>query len=287
MRISKKDLFGYLFLVVSTLAVLTAASALQCATEISSQYYEIRSAKITEPLRIVQLSDLHSHVFGRDNDVLAELVTAQQPDLVVMTGDMMDKQDENADVVCSLIRQLQDAAPVYCCYGNHEKDWMKRNSADLTAQLEAAGAVVLDLEFADITVKEQKLRLGGFHGYYRYWGMLPRDGGEEEFAEAFEDTDCYRILLNHIPTAWIDWGRIHSFPVELVFTGHYHGGQIRIPLIGSVYAPYIGFFPEYTEGIFVGDTATAVLSTGLGSSPGIPRINNLPQIVVVDLIPEA
>ena len=77
-----------------------------------------------------------------------------------------------------------------------------------------------------------------------------------------------------------------DYPVDLVLTGHYHGGQVRLPMIGGLVAPYVGWFPEYTEGMYVGEKATAILSTGLGSSPGIPRVNNPPQVVVVDLIPK-
>lgn len=242
------------------------------------------------PLRIVQLADLHGGSIGTDNDMLVQMVMEQEPDLILMTGDMMDKSDENADVVCDLIRQLTPIAPVYIGYGNHEYDWMKAHSESLTPILTEAGATVLDVEYLDITVKDQTLRLGGLMGYYRQPGMFPvsqeQRALELAFAEDFEDTDSYKILLNHIPTAWLDWEYIDKYPVDLVLTGHYHGGQIRLPLVGGLYAPYVGLFPEYTEGMFTGEQATCILSTGLGFSPGIPRINNPPQIVVVDLIPE-
>ena len=245
---------------------------------------------LDKPLRIVHLTDLHSNVFDTGNDVLVQMVAVQEPDLILMTGDMMDKSDENADVVCDLIRQLTPIAPVYIGYGNHEYDWMKAHSESLTPVLTEAGATVLDVEYLDITVKDQTLRLGGLMGYYRQPGMFPVSQEQRErelaFAENFEDTDRYKVLLNHIPTAWLDWEYIDKYPVDLVLTGHYHGGQIRLPLVGGLYAPYVGLFPEYTEGMFTGELATCVLSTGLGSSPGIPRINNPPQIVVVDLIPE-
>lgn len=242
------------------------------------------------PLRIVQLADLHGGNIGTDNDMLIQMVTEQEPDLILMTGDMMDKTDENADMVCDLIRRLTPIAPVCFCYGNHEYDWMEAHGESLTPVLTEAGAVVLNAECLDITVKDQELRLGGLMGYYRQPGMFPVSQEQRTlelaFAEDFENTDRYKILLNHIPTTWLDWEYIDKYPVDLVLTGHYHGGQIRLPLIGGLYAPYVGLFPEYTEGMFTGELATCILSTGLGSSPGVPRINNPPQIVVVDLIPE-
>lgn len=286
MGFRKKDIFDLVWLVLATLAVLAGISAHLCATKLSVKQYTVQSEKVAEPLRILQLTDLHSHVFGTGNDMLVDLVKAQEPDLILMTGDMLDKSAEDAEPVCDLIRNLQDAAPVYYCYGNHEIDWMAATGIDLFPQLTEAGAVVLDTDYADITVNGQELRLGGYHGYYRYWGMQARRGGEEAFAEAFEDTQIFKLLLCHIPTGWLDWGKIDEFPVDLVLTGHFHGGQVRLPLIGGLYAPYVGFFPKYTEGMYAGKAATAILSTGLGSSPGIPRINNLPQVVVVDLVPQ-
>lgn len=284
----KKNIRDWLLLVLLTAAAFVAILARTGATELTLVRYEV-TAELTQPLRIVQLSDLHGHSFGENNQRLAEVVEAQRPDLIFMTGDMLDKSDENPDIACELIEALSDTAPVYYCYGNHETSWISRTGKNPEAVLTQAGAVVLDTEYVDITLKGQALRIGGFHGYYRYPGMLKAvtksHEGQKAFFENFEDTDRYTILLDHIPTGWVDWGNIHSFPVDLVLTGHYHGGQIRIPFVGGIYAPYIGFFPENTEGMFAGDTAVCILSTGLGSSPGIPRIHNPAQVVVVDLIP--
>ena len=286
----KNALFPILFLIVSTLLSLTLLSAHRCNTLLSVKHYDVPAESLTQPLRIVQLSDLHSHVYGADNVTLVEMVSRQHPDLIVMTGDMLDKNDANADVVLQLIGTMQKIAPVYYCHGNHEITWMDRTGIDLNSQLTDAGAIVLDTDYLDIVIKNQNIRIGGFHGYYRYWGMSTSDRAqwdiEASFAEDFESTNQFKLLLNHIPTGWIDWGKMNEVPVDLVLTGHYHGGQIRLPLIGGLYAPYVGFLPEYTEGMYCGDTATVILSTGLGSSPGIPRINNLPQVVVVDLTPK-
>ncbi len=289
----KHKIFKVFLLLALILAVLLGAliwkSAEECSRNITVTHYSLET-KLTESVRIVHLTDLHSHVFGAGNQELVDLVLAQKPDLVFMTGDMLDKQDENADVVCDLIRQLAPQVPVYYGYGNHEKDWMEQSGISLTPVLEEAGAIVLDCSYADVSVKGQSLRIGGYHGYYRQPGMYAVSAQEHHdqlaFADAFENTDRCKLLLCHIPTAWLDWGYIDQYPVDVVFSGHYHGGQICLPLLGPLYAPYIGLFPEYTQGLFLGEKAACVLSTGLGCNPGIPRINNLPEIAVVDLIPK-
>ena len=269
--------------VLAMAAVLAGISGYRGARVLTTVHYELET-ELAEPIRLVQLTDLHS----REYEELVYMIREQSPDLILMTGDMVDRKDKNADAVCALIRALVQIAPVYYGYGNHEYDWMETHGESLTSALEEAGAIVLDVAYEDIEVKGQPIRLGGYHGYYRQPGMYPVVQEERQrqlaFCDDFENTDRYKILLNHIPTAWLDWGYIDKFPVDLVLSGHYHGGQIRLPGIGGLYAPYIGLFPEYTAGMFEGEKAACILSTGLGSSPGIPRVNNLPQIVVVDLM---
>lgn len=270
-------------------AVCAGAYLAVTGGKLAAEKYII-STDCCETIRIVHLTDLHSWEFGEQNQELVQMVAEQKPDLILMTGDMLDKADEDAHVACELIEKLVDIAPVYYGYGNHEKAWEKENGKLLEAGLTTAGAVVLDCDYADIEVNGQQLRIGGYHGYYRRPHMLhsseEQQKKEGRFFDEFENTDRYKILLSHIPTAWLDWGMIDDQPVDLVLTGHYHGGQVRLPFIGGLIAPYVGWFPEYTGGMYVGEKATAILSTGLGSSPGIPRINNPPQVVVVDLIPQ-
>lgn len=257
--------------------------------DLTEQYYEI-PAPVASSVRIVHLSDLHSWEFGEGNGELVELVKGQEPDLILMTGDMLDMTDPGPGVVCGLIRKLAEIAPVYYGYGNHEKAWEREKGKSLAPELTEAGAVVLDCTYADIEIAGKPVRLGGYHAYYRRPHMSTDSPEqmelEESFYEAFEDTDRYKILLSHVPTAWLDWGLMDDYPVDLVLTGHYHGGQARLPFVGGVIAPYVGWFPEFTEGLYTGQQATVILSTGLGSSPGIPRVNNPPQLVVVDLVPE-
>lgn len=285
MNARTKEIRLCLLMIALILAALICAAA---ANPLTFMTYTVET-DLEAPIRIVHLTDLHSWTFGEYNEQLIGTVRGLEPDLILMTGDMMDKRDENADVACALIESLKDTAPIYFSYGNHEFAWMKSTGIDLRPILTEAGATVLDVEYVDIEVKGQKLRLGGYYNYYRQPHMLTADAeqirAERAFADEFEDTGRYKIFLHHIATSWLDWEYINKYPIDLVLTGHYHGGQVRIPFVGGLIAPYVGWFPPFTEGIFYGEQATCVLSTGLGSSPNIPRINNPPQVVVVDLVP--
>lgn len=241
------------------------------------------------PIRIVQLTDLHNAEFGQDNKKLVEKIKEQDPDLIFMTGDMLNRDDRNLEIVKTLITELAEVAPVYFGYGNHETGWERTYQIDLHDELSACGAIVLDNEFTDIEVNGTALRIGGYMGYYYQPHMMTKDEEqrqiERDFYKNFEDTDRYLILLNHIPTQWLDWNYIESNRIDLIFCGHYHGGIIRIPFIDQgLVASYVGWFPPYTKGMYTGEKTTCILSAGLGSEHKVPRLNNPPEIVVADLI---
>lgn len=279
--------------------ILLSAFALVIAVTVGYFYISSKSLTINEytveesvtsSIRILQLSDLHNAEFGDNNEELIDLVKKQSPDLIVMSGDMINRDEENLDIITDLISSLSDVAPIYYGYGNHEVDWIESFGFDLEDKLTQAGSVVLNNSYRDVSVNDSELRIGGYMGYYRQPGMLTQDEEQKkielDFANDFENTDRLKILINHIPTQWVDWDYINEYPVDIVFSGHYHGGAIRIPIIDQgLYAPYVGWFPPYTKGMFTGSQATCVLSTGLGSEHNIPRLNNPPDIVIVDVVP--
>lgn len=263
-----------------------AVSVLE-SKKLSITSYEV-PVDLNQNIRIVQLTDLHNTEFGEDNQELIDTVASQSPDMIFMTGDMLNKDDENLDTICNLITSLNKIAPIYFSYGNHEEEWESIFQINLKEDLTDAGAVVLDNEYIDLEVKGQQTRVGGYYGYYRCPHMTTQDEIQKQkeitFADNFENTDRLKLLLCHIPTAWIDWEYMDDYPVDVVFSGHYHGGQVRIPYIGGLYAPYVEFFPENTIGMFEGEKATCILSSGLGSESFIPRVNNPAEVVVVDLV---
>ncbi len=240
-------------------------------------------------IRILQLTDLHNAQFGKHNSKLIEKVRQQHPDIIVMTGDMLNRENERTDIVTNLITALVDIAPVYYGLGNHEYAFMNSFDKDLIKILTDAGAIVVDNDYVDVDINGNQLRIGGYMGYYRIPGMTVTSEDEKnkqlKFFDDFENTNRYKILINHIPTTWLDWG-YNDYPVDLVFSGHYHGGQIVLPFIGPLFAPYIGFNPPYAKGVYKWKYATCILSAGLGDEYAyIPRINNPPEIVGVDLKP--
>lgn len=258
---------------------------------LTTSYYEITSNKLTSPLRIVQLTDLHNSVYSADNRRLICEISKQFPDLIVLTGDTLNSNEENVTIAVRLVEDLTNIAPVYFSYGNHEKDHEMLWGNDLKIPLEQAGARVLDFAYEDIEINGQQLRLGGLYGYCtpaKFLETKEADPEECAFLEEFQSTENYSILLTHMPFAWIVNDGISEWNIDCVFTGHDHGGLIRIPLLGGLYAPDQGLFPGKDCGLYYSKDKekVMVLSRGLGKSGRIPRFNNVPEIVVVDILPE-
>lgn len=288
--VKKRLACGILLCAVVGTIVDLAVSAYLGAVKLTVSEYTV-ACQTSAPLCVVQLSDLHSRQYGEDNAALIDLTAKQAPDLILMTGDMLNESDTEAEAadLCRLVQALSAVAPVYWSDGNHEKQYMQLTHVDLHNLLTEAGATVLDGTYTDTEIGGQALRIGGYYGYYGAPHMTEKDAAVIEkdvaFFAAFEDTARLKLLLCHIPTPWVDWEYVDVYPVDLVFSGHYHGGQIRIPLIGGLYAPYVGLFPKQTHGVYAGAKGTCILSAGLGSEAGIPRIHNLPELVVVRLQP--
>ena len=251
--------------------------------------YKLRSEKTASALHIVQLSDLHNTEFGKNNARLIAKVAAQQPQLILMTGDLVDRDDVSTEQAETLIRGLCDVAPVYISLGNHEAEYEKRYGADLRDRFTASGAVVLDREWIDLELDGQQIRLGGINGY-----CVPRkctEGNREreaeaDFVEAFADTDRLKLLMCHMPYTWLVLDGLEEWDIDCVFCGHVHGGQVRLPFMGGLWAPDQGWFPGKVSGLYLSndETRAMLLSRGLGSSVRLPRFNNVPEIIVLDIV---
>lgn len=259
---------------------------------LSVDYETVSTDLVTEPVRIIHLSDLHNAQFGQKNEDLLALVAHQKPDLILFTGDLVTGYVKDTDVAMNLTEELVKIAPVYLSAGNHEQMHEGNFGSDLTGMFEYRGAKVLEFSYKDVNVRGQELRIGGISGYcipdiYLKTGEARLE--ECEFLWDFQSTDRVTLLMAHMPLCWISNDGISHWDADFVFSGHAHGGQFRLPWIGGVYAPDMGLFPGWLEGLKTSadGTKTLVLSRGLGNSLPVPRLNNPPQILVLDILPKS
>ena len=277
----------FIIIILLFLTIICTISLSTSAHTLTTTYYTLLSSTISS-LRIVQLTDLHNSVFGEENSRLIATVRAQSPDLILLTGDLLNSDEQCTDIATDLIAKLCDIAPVYCSNGNHEIEYQENYGVDVDELYREAGAVVLEKEYQDITVKNQKIRLGGIYGYClpgKYLETGEADPEETAFLEEFQDTDLPKILMCHMPVCWMINGSLDDWDVDYVFAGHGHGGEVILPFIGGLYGPDLGWFPGKLEGLYSSENGekTLVLSRGLGTNESIPRFNNIPEVMVVDI----
>ena len=281
-----KKIIKILVIILFILILACLASIWVSYNWLTVTHFTARSSKISEPFRIVLVSDLHEHQFGRDNEKLAEKIREQSPDLIIIDGDMINGDSENADTAVELVRALKEAAPVYYSFGNHEYSYMEAGHEDLTEELEAAGAVVLNYQSIDIDVKGNPVRLGGLYEYGFETGMQSEEENERAipYLEEYADTDRYLIMCAHRPESFYPWDMADQWGIDLVLSGHLHGGQVIIPGVGGLYNSLDGFFPKFDYGQYKLGDSDMVITRGLGSNPKmLPRFNNPPEIAVVEV----
>ena len=213
----------------------------------------------------------------------------QQPDLILLDGDMLNEDSRDAHVPVTLVRELVKIAPVYYAKGNHEETYMQDGHEELIGELQDAGAVYLDQDYVDVRVNGETIRIGGLYAYA--FGLDGNDSAEavdpeiREFLEAYQDTDCLRVMLSHRPDSFIFGDASSVWKVDLVISGHNHGGQVVLPFLGGVFGGDQGYFPKYIHGMYQKDQMQIFATSGLGShSEKLPRINNIPEIAVIELV---
>ncbi len=285
----QKVIMGLLSLFL-ILCLIAGIGALRGRFDFTVSHYTVSSRKLTDNFRVVQLSDLHNREYGENNIQLLDAVREQNPDLILFTGDLIVERQPEREPALALLEELTKIAPVYVSLGNHEIEYTDRFDKDFLTRIENTGARLLEREYVDLEVKGQKLRLGGIFGYClpaKYLQTGEADREECDFLWDFQNTERHTILMCHMPVCWLTNGSLDAWEVDTVFSGHAHGGQVRLPLVGGIYAPDQGFFPGWVEGDTVSQNGQKhlIISRGLGSSVPLPRIFNVPELVVTDFTP--
>lgn len=267
--------------ILPVLAILVALALIALDERLILRTYTVASPKLTAEVRLAVVTDFHSS--DNADDVVA-MVASCAPDAVLMVGDMFDDDTANrpTERTLSLMRQLSALYPCYYVSGNHEA-WTGEMDA-LYQQTEEAGVTVLRMSSGVLTVRGQRIALCGVPDPYEMVFSGAPDT-EEQLRQALEDVDSadFSVLLAHRPEMLAKYAQ---FPLDLVVSGHAHGGQVRIPgVLNGLYAPNQGWFPKLAGGAYTQDGTTLIVSRGLAVRTRLPRIFNRPEVVLVRCVP--
>lgn len=267
--------------ILPVLAILVVLTLIALDERLILRTYTVVSPKLTAEVRLAVVTDFHSS----DNaDDVVTMVASCAPDAVLMVGDMFDDDTANrpTERTLSLMRQLSALYPCYYVSGNHEA-WTGEMDA-LYQQTEDAGVTVLRMSSGVLTVRGQRIALCGIPDPYEMVYSGAPDT-EEQLRQALEDVDSadFTVLLAHRPELLAKYAQ---FPLDLVVSGHAHGGQVRIPgVLNGLYAPNQGWFPKLAGGAYTQDGTTLIVSRGLAVRTWLPRIFNRPEVVLVRCLP--
>lgn len=267
--------------ILPVLAILVVLALIALDERLILRTYTVASPKLTAEVRLAVVTDFHSS----DNaDDVAAMTASCAPDAVLLVGDLFDDDTANrpTERTLSLMRQLSAQYPCYYVSGNHEA-WTGEMDA-LYQQTEEAGVTVLRMSSGVLTVRGQRIALCGVPDPYEMVFSGAPDT-EEQLRQALEDVDSadFTVLLAHRPELLAKYAQ---FPLDLVVSGHAHGGQVRIPgVLNGLYAPNQGWFPKLAGGAYTQDGTTLIVSRGLAVRTRLPRIFNRPEVVLVRCVP--
>lgn len=230
--------------------------------------------------RIAQVSDLHNAEFGGGNQRLLDMLREAEPDMIAITGDLIDSRKTNIAVALAFAEEAVRIAPCYYVSGNHEARVPEYR--ELKAGLEAAGVTVLDDARVEIEISGKSITIIGVNDPSFLADYLTSDAAvmDRKLSELSSEDASFTILLSHRPELFDTYA---AHDMDLVLTGHAHGGQFRLPLIGGLIAPNQGLFPKYDDGLYSEGNTNMIVSRGLGNSIIPFRFNNRPEVVLIEL----
>lgn len=274
----------------ATIAVLTAALAFLIIwiawgnTALELNTYTVSSSRLPEGFDgylIAHVSDLHNTEIGKDNKKLLDMLLDAEPDIIAITGDLIDSRNTDVKIALQFIREAVKIAPVYYVTGNHEARADEYD--ELKNGMEAAGVIMLEDTCAEINLAGEAITLIGVNDPSFQTNYLFGDAKtvlEIKLAKHNACKDGFTILLSHRPELFDTYV---ENDIELVLSGHAHGGQIRLPFVGGLLVPSQGLFPEYDAGLYTEENTNMLVSRGIGNSIFPFRINNRPEVILIEL----
>lgn len=272
-------------IVLSGLALLSIQLYID-NTLIEVSKYKLKSDKIPKEFnkfKIVHLSDFHSYGFGKDNIKLIEKINDENPSIIVMTGDMVNKYDRNFEKFLNLAETLSKKYEIYYIVGNHEIRLRNDDLIFIIQKLKKFGIKVLSDEKITIMRKKDSINIYGIDIPLSYYKIINKPSNVEAIISSVLNK-CnekeYNILLAHNPLYFEEYSKQN---IDLTLSGHVHGGMIRLPFIGAMLSPERKFFPKYSSGVYEINNKKLVVSRGLGHSKLGIRLFNRREIVSITL----
>ena len=256
--------------------------------------YVVENKKVPKEFdgyKIVQISDLHSKLFGENNKKLIQKIKSLNPDIVVVTGDLIDGENNNYNVALDFLKEISKLYRVYYIIGNHEQKSLikkyKDEYKDYFNKLHQIDFVNLDNNKVEIVKGDSNINLYGLtvpYSCYKYLfdnqetTSIDIDFLEEKLGKV--DREQFNILLAHTPFYFDEY---EKWGADLTLCGHVHGGIVRLPIVGGLLSPDRKFFPKYDLGEYTKNKSTMIVSKGLGGSKVLIRVNCKPEIVNIKL----
>ena len=275
--------------IIFAIAMITGAFCYYQNNKISITNLKV-NLKVNNKIRIVQISDLHSKEFGKNNSILYKIIMEQKPDIIVATGDLIDSNMKRINEIIGFCSRLNKKVPVYYILGNNETRCSRLD--EIIKKLKEKNINILENEISTIKIKDTVINILGLaemrvdNGKMFYSKINSRyevDNVDSLFRR-LENLIGIKIVLSHYPENYEYVGdySYSKYNFDIMFSGHAHGGQFILPGIGGIFAPGQGLFPKYYKGIY-GEKSKLVVSRGLGNS-GFPlRLFNRPDVVVLDI----
>lgn len=272
------------FLIILTFIIsVFALWVLWGNTAVELNEYTVQSEGIPQNFdgyRIAHISDFHNVEIGEDNEKLISIIKEAEPDIIAITGDIVDWRTTDIEITKDFVSEALEIAPCYYVSGNNES--YITETYDVKNILADMGVTVLEDEVQWLVIDTEKILLAGvddpaFSDNYSSADSVPI---MQMKLEKLMNDDIYTVLLSHRPELFSVYC---EYEADLVLSGHAHGGQFRIPFIGGLYAPDQGLFPEYDAGLYADGKTNMIVSRGIGNSKIPIRFNNRPEVIVIEL----
>ena len=272
-----------LLILVALIFIICVICTIWGNTALELNTYTIESEKLPKSFdgyKIAHVSDLHNNEMGEDNENLLAMLKDSAPDIIAITGDIVDSRNTDIEIALQFANEAEKIAPCYYITGNHEARVSEYES--LKKGLIEIGVTVLEDKSISLEKSGEDITLMGVDDPSFITDYLFGDDEEvmQDKLSELKSENSYTILLSHRPELF----KIYvENDIDLVLSGHAHGGQFRLPFVDGLYAPNQGLFPEYDSGLYTEENTNMIVSRGIGNSLFPFRFNNRPEVILVKL----